>query len=99
MSDRPRPPSKWKDYNTEEVLEHLKRLYGFEPGVIHVREFSTDRLRIMFWPYSRQRELQESSPERSLDGWEIQCWLDLESFEIVMDDDAWAGMDGRIHST
>lgn len=71
----------------EEIVERLHRRYGFELGLIHVREISLEDLWIGL-PY----------PEEPRD---VLYWHEGGNFEINYGggDSWWAGPDGKVHST
>lgn len=83
------PEHSWERYNEQELLEHLRRLYGFELGRIHIREISLDEP--VLWIGIRHM----SEPR------DVLYWHEGDNFEINYGggDSWWAGPDGKVHST
>jgi hypothetical protein len=74
-------------YEEEELLEHLRRLHGFELGLIHVREISLDD----FW-------IGIHYMERPSD---VFFWHEGGNFEVNYGggDSWWADLRGKVHTT
>src|SRR5262249_34962197 len=107
------PDSRYSDINEGELLDYLRREFGFELGLIHVKEFEISweeldlghgGLTIHLLP-RRVEELQGvNEGGRSFlvddDAQFLHRWLLRGDF--VIDDwgnDMWAGPDGKVHST
>jgi uncharacterized protein (TIGR02996 family) len=102
-----KPDRTYETYNREELLEYLRREFGFEPALIHVREFTTDEgLAVHLWPYFAEclANPDEIGPPSTEEEWrelgeQAWRWLAKGNFVIDWGNDYWAGPDGEIHSS
>ncbi|MBP3958733.1 TIGR02996 domain-containing protein [Gemmata sp. G18] len=67
-----------------------------EPGLIWVREFAIENLRINLWPEQPQGWTPDDWRVHLRDAWN---WLERHDFVIYWDDEAWANWRGAIHSS
>jgi uncharacterized protein (TIGR02996 family) len=102
------PGYPFQDYHEKELLKYLRREFGFELALIHVKEFSTDEgLAVHLFPRHNIEILENlDDPQSDIDdefritaGSRIHCWLESGYFVIDWGKNYWAGPDGTVHSS
>ena len=90
----------------QEMLDVLRREYGFELGPVFVREFASDEADLSVYLWGNYEDVVEDPDGRS-DGDEHEeaCaslagyWMRDGNFVVLDGNDYWAGPDGTIHTS
>jgi hypothetical protein len=101
----PTPPHGYPEVDRAELQEYLRDEFGFEPGVIHVRAFVTDRVAIFPLPGHYQEFVDDpESPSFDTDQRErfpgyIEEWVEGEEFVLLWGNDYWLDKNGEVTSS
>jgi uncharacterized protein (TIGR02996 family) len=95
----------WVYEHEQEMRDYLRREFGFEPGLIHIKEFSTESGLAVYLFHDTEiledPDAWAEGPDSDLDigppG--LTDWMEAGNFVILFGDDNWAGPDGLIHTT
>jgi hypothetical protein len=102
-----RPPLySWATCDEQELLDVLRREYGFELGPVFVREFASEEADLSVYLWGNYEDVVEDPDGRS-DGDEHEeaCaslagyWMRDGNFVVLYGNDYWAGPDGTIHTS
>ncbi len=101
----PIPPHGYPEVDHEELQQYLRTEFGFEPAVVRVCSFATDRVAICPLPRHYQEfvddpenpSFDEEQRERFPDY--IREWVENEEFVLLWGNDYWMDKNGKITSS